>query len=297
MILVRLMGGLGNQMFQYAFGKYLAVKNETQLKLDLSLLKNDGRAGTVVRSYALDIFKLNPIFATPFEIKKFNGSHSSTLLERAFYKGLRIFAPVNLVVQKGNVFEEELLSVKANTCVVGRWQSYKYFEKVADHIREEFIFKDPLPKVLAPLVEKIRTSNSVSLHIRRTDYVSHSLYSNAIGSLPLLYYKKAVNKVLSELEDPNFFIFSDDIKWCRHNLNFIADPVFVEETINLDNAAEKDLHLMSLCNNHIISNSTFAWWGAWLNKSEKKMVVAPVKWANSYDYDAVDIIPFNWIKI
>lgn len=296
MILTRLMGGLGNQMFQYAFGRSLALKHNTTQKLDITLLETNGGDG-IKRDYALDIFNISAAFATPTEIINFNGVPNGSIADRVSHKLRRILGTHNVVIQKGNSFQKELLNIKPNTCVVGRWQSPEYFAEIKATINQDFQFKSPIPASLEPLSKAIKSSQSVSLHIRRTDYVSHFLYAQGLGSLPLEYYIKSVNKVISEIKNPHFFIFSDDIEWCQQNLKFIPEPITYIDTTKYENSTELDLHLMSLCKHHIISNSTFAWWGAWLNKTKNGVVIAPSKWANSPDYDAVDIIPDNWIKI
>lgn len=296
MILTRLMGGLGNQMFQYAFGRYLAIKNNTPQKLDLTLLE-DNRGNGIKRDYALNIFNINASFATPTEIKNFNGVPNGTFIERALYKTRRVLGTHNLIVQNGNAFQAKFLSIKPNTCVVGRWQSYKYFEEVEDVINQDFKFKNTLPGDLESIVRAIKSTESVSVHIRRTDYISNALYSQTIGALPLEYYIEAVNIISSKTENPSFYIFSDDVEWCKLNLQFIPEPITYVDTSKFANSTELDLHLMSLCKHHVISNSTFAWWGAWLNKTNRGVVIAPAKWANSPDCDAVDIIPEDWIKI
>lgn len=296
MILVRLMGGLGNQMFQYAFGRYLSVKNNTKLKLDLTLL--DSREGVgVKRDYALDIFNIKPEFATSFEVKKYNGVTDSNIVERALFKIYRFVNPVNLVIQKGNNFEKRFLNIKPNTCVVGRWQSYKFFEQISDIIDLELRFKNLLPHSLSNLVKEIQASNSISVHIRRTDYVSNSFYANSIGPLPIDYYSKAVQKINTLVAFPSYYVFSDDIEWCREHLDFLPKDTIYVNSSKFINSTEIDLHMMSLCNHHIISNSTFSWWGAWLNKSNEGIVIAPLKWANLLDYNPADIVPDNWIRI
>ncbi len=290
------MGGLGNQMFQYAFGRYLAFRNNTYLKIDSTLLESNGGAVTK-RDFELQIFNIGFVYATPSEIKKFNGVPNASFVDKISYRMRRMLGIHKLVVQQGNSFKPEYLNLKANTCIVGRWQSYKYFEEVEHLIRNDFEFKCSLPTDLEPLIEAIRTTNSISIHIRRTDYVSNSLYASRLGSLPIEYYIKAVKVINSLVNDIAYFIFSDDIEWCETNLKFISGPTTYVDTTNYPNSNEIDLHLMSLCKHHIISNSTFAWWGAWLGKFDAGVTVAPNKWAISPEYDAIDIIPPNWMRI
>ena len=299
MILVRLMGGLGNQMFQYAFGRYLSIRNKTELKLDLTLLEDRSLVdvNNTYRDFDLDIFCLgNHGLASSEEIYSYNGNPNEELLFRAIRKMKKIFKRPRLIIQDCNLFSDNYLSIPDNSCIVGRWQSDKYFKGIYQTIIDDLTIKNSFvtKTVFDDLIQK--AENPVSIHIRRGDYVTNTNYNKNIGALDLEYYKEAIELVFKKINNPNFFIFSEDTDWCIENFKFLTNVTFVKNERSKMGMAN-DLRLITLCKHHIISNSTFSWWGAYLSFNENKMVIAPKRWALSKDFIPEYIIPLDWKTI
>lgn len=297
MILVRLMGGLGNQMFQYAFGKMLAIKNSTDLQLDLSLLGKVNDGGKIIaREFDLDIFDIPFQFANQKEIESFNGYPDGSVLKRLWFKFSKLWSGKKLVLQENHHFLPNYLLLKDNTCVVGRWQSAIYFDAIESEIRKAFVVKNAF-RLHSSYSERISNSaSSIAIHVRRGDYVSNDFYKEHIGALDENYYKQAYDWMCSRISEPRFFIFSQDLEWCKSQLGFVKDAVFVSNESSKKGVAE-DLHLLMSCKHHIISNSTFSWWGAYLSSNTEKIVVAPKIWANHKDFVPEFILPDEWIQL
>ena len=276
------MGGLGNQMFQYAAGRRLAIKHKTILKLDLTfLMRRKQHENFTHRNYALDAFGIQENFVGP--------------LENKIHTVEKILKLINVVNEPPHHFHESILSAPDNSYLVGYWQSEKYFKDVEDIIRNEFTVKFQVDSINKEITEEINSCEAVSVHIRRGDYVSNPVTNEYHGLCPLDYYQKALSKITSCTNNPHFFIFSDDPEWAQKNLNIEYPIKFITH-----NGAEKsydDLRLMSLCRHNIIANSSFSWWGAWLNKNPEKIVIAPRKWFKDSSINTNDLIPENWIRI
>jgi hypothetical protein len=299
MIKVFLQGGLGNQMFQYAAGFALATQKNTDLVIDAVFL-NDRfpRKEFTYRDYALDIFSIRPQFTRLSEI-----SHSISIpglwlgADLAWMKfedkiGLQKIKKESEHFDK-DVWEHE---IGDNLTLRGYFQSEYYFSSVKENIRREFIFKDTLSAEVAEIAKSIRLCNSVSLHIRRGDYIHFLNNIKLFGETDLSYYARAVSYIASRIENPHFFIFSNDIEWCRENVKLQFPMTYIDPSL----AGPKDsfhLHLMSLCAHNIIANSSFSWWGAWLNQNVGKIIIAPKKWYADEKKNNEDIIPTDWVKI
>ncbi len=174
----------------------------------------------------------------------------------------------------------------------GYFQSEKYFIDYTDAIRQDFSLKGPLGEAADSIAAQIRSgANTISLHVRRGDYLKESDFK---GIANQEYYANAVKYVTEKVSHPQFFIFSDDIEWCKENLSLPADSVFVS---NSDLKDYGELVLMSLCKHHIIANSSFSWWGAWLGSNPEKIVVAPKQWSNNHENWYRDIIPATWTRL
>jgi hypothetical protein len=284
MIAVNIYGGLGNQMFQYAFGKSLAIAKDEDLFIDSSPFDN----------YKLRNFQLNK-FNVHYKQSAFNktsiyhinNKYKSHML-KLLNKHLKLFCGI-FFEKKDWVFDRSVFQSKS-FMYVGYWQSYKYFEKIREVILSEFTLKEGLGQVNLEILNRIKTSNSVSLHIRRGDYVM----SKKSIACPIEYYKKAIDIIHRTIENPKFFIFSDDLKWVKSNSNLkLFDCEYID--VNHDNP-ERDLELMKACQNNIIANSTFSWWGAWLNQNKDKKVIAPKIWMNLKPISK-DLVPSNWIIV
>lgn len=179
--------------------------------------------------------------------------------------------------------------------LMGYFQCEEYFSPVADLIREELTPKaDPLPRT-AELIAKAKDSNSVSLHVRRGDYVSDPTANALFGVVNLDYYRRALSHIEDRVPNPKFFVFSDDMEWARQNLELPGQPVFVDHT-GPDTSAE-DIRLVRACRHNVIANSSFSWWGAWLGEHEEKKVVSPSTWTSDEAEYPRDIIPARWQRM
>lgn len=291
-IIVKLMGGLGNQMFQYAAGKALALKNDCELKLDVEFLldRTNKPKNFIARNYDLDIFKLQVAIATSEEIKKIIPQKQSRVLSK-------ILKPIfgfsgNYLKQPGFGFYNNFFEHSCPLYLDGYWQSEKFFKRFEPVIREDFEFKYPIPEQSLQLAKKISETNSICVNIRRGDFVNNELH----GVLGLDYYQDAERIITNKIKQPAYFIFSDDIYWCKNNISFEAPTEFIEH-IHAGKKFNTYLQLMILCNHFIIPNSSFGWWAAWLNNNPSKIVIAPQKWFNNGPKDTQDLVPDNWIRI
>jgi len=290
MVIVRLMGGLGNQMFQYAAGRAVAYRNRTQLKLDLSYFDQNPR-----RSYKLHHFNIAESIATPDEVTHFTRrdlwSRISHLIERYLLPSYKrsVFA------ERFFHFDPNVLRLRGNVYLIGYWQSEKYFKDIEQIIRQDFTFKHAPDTENQRLAHIIANTNSVSLHIRRGDYISNPVTYQYHGVCSLDYYRAAIETLTQAIGQPHFFVFSDNMAWAQQNLKLDYPVTFVTH-----NGAERDyedLRLMSQCKHHIIANSTFSWWGAWLCAYPSKIVIAPKKWFSGANHDTKDLIPESWWRI
>lgn len=273
------LGGLGNQMFQYAFYRTLQL-NSNDAYLDISLLKKY----PLHNGYELEsIFNIKPKIASNTQLYKTKNS--------LIFKVLRKLKLYNaIIIQDGIGFKQEYLMPKNNTYLIGYWQSEKYFIQHAKQIHKDFAFPslDPENESIAQM---ILSTNSVSIHVRMGDYVNHPLHGNICT---LEYYQQAISIIKQKINNPMFFIFSNDIEWCKQNLN-IDNGIYITGNNGVD--SYKDMQLMSLCKHNIIANSSFSWWGAWLNNNSSKIVIAPSKWFNDTNIYIQDLIPESWTKI
>jgi hypothetical protein len=281
MIVVKIMGGLGNQLFQYALGRNLAIKNNTELRLDITWYeKIDNRS-----------FKLN-YFSTEFKIAKANEipylrkDIDFNLFKKLFHKIAG--SKTEIYEEQHFCFDETILKAKKNSYFFGYWQSDKYFTDIASIIKADLKLKKKETKKIHSIANLIKESHSISLHIRRGDYID----SQTHPILSVDYYIEGIRILKQKLENPILFIFSDDIKWCKANLHLKENHYFID-----GNEDWEDLYLISLCKNHIIANSSFSWWGAWLSDANEKMVIAPKKWFTPSNYITKDLLPQNWIKV
>lgn len=299
MIIVELKGGLGNQMFQYAFGRTLATKNDTQLLLDLEfLLDRTPRKDFVFRNYDLNVFKLKPFKFIEKEEKDQFFKNSKALINRARN---RIFSNGKQVqYEKSFSFDKSFLNVKGQIYLQGYWQSPKYFESIESSLREEFQMKFNLSEKGKELVNEIENVDSICLNVRRTDFVNIQSTSQLLGFVGLDFYEKASALMAKKISNPRFYVFSDDISWCRDNFDFLNkfSVNFVDHSFK-GNKFSEYLTIMSHCKHFIIPNSTFAWWGAWMSKNDNKIVYCPKKWFSDSirNYEASSLIPLDWERI
>ena len=278
MIISLLDGGIGNQLFQYAAGRRLAHKLNTKFKMDLS--KCEAEKSLHHGAYKLGYFNIKENFSTANDLKNINTK-----------KGLRLIKEDPAAKIPG-AFMPEVLKLPDNIFLSGWWQSEKYFKDIEKIIRREFTLKNPLHENSAQWKKKILSvENSVSLHIRHGDYLT-PMWRNHTGILPMDYYITCVNEFKRIFPDFTLFVFSDDLNWAEENLNFGVPIEFVKDC-ELD---VEELYLMSLCKHNITANSSFSWWGAWLNQNPDKKVFSPYPW-HKRGWGGDTIIPETWNKI
>ena len=291
MVTVKLKGGLGNQMFQYALGRTLAQRRRTSIALDVSSYREDK-----LREYSLGIFKIAEKFGD-FPRRAL----ALALVQRLRLPGiswnlgrLRVPGFPYVLTEKTFSFDPTVLDAPADVYLDGCWQSEKYFKEIEHIIREEFALNGTTANV-QKLAGRIQSTESVCVNVRRGDYVSLPASIAFHGFVGTEYYAESIKIIHARVTNPNVFVFSDEIGWCIDNLRFDCPTTFVGH----DYAGEKFreyLYLMSLCKHFIIPNSSFAWWGAWLSNS-KGIVVAPKKWFKMTELDTSDLIPTGWVRL
>ena len=285
MIIVRLIGGLGNQLFQYAAARRMALKSGLTLKLDVT------EFGAYKRPYALRHFNIVEDFASPGEIRRLKRDRLGLLFQQVL-----IPRPRHTHLQERYFhFDSGVLDFRGPAYVSGYWQSEKYFTDVTSVIRAEYSLKTPPAHATLAVLGLIEAAESVSLHVRRGDYVSNVKARLRHGSCSLEYYRRAIAEIARRVRHPQFFVFSDDAPWAREQLRIDAPTHFVDH--NGPGADFEDLRLMSRCRHHIIANSTFSWWGAWLGEHPGQVVIAPEKWFALSSLDARDICPARWLRL
>lgn len=290
MIVVRLTGGLGNQMFQYAAGRRLAHVLGTELELDIS-----GFEDYPLRAYALGNLNIEEKF---FQYDaNWRGNSKQGIVSQIFRKVLRKKTVSHLkhVREKHFHFDPEILELKDNVFLEGYFQSERYFRDVEPIIRKEFVVRTPLSGTNRRIAEQVTGCESVSLHVRRGDYVSNPHSNRYHGVCKPAYYFRCMTYVTSHVKNPHFFVFSDDPQWVKTNLNLSYPTTFV--TQNDLNKGCEDMRLMSLCRHHITANSTFSWWAAWLSINVGKIVVCPRNWFRGASHNDKDLIPGSWIRL
>jgi len=286
MVVTRLMGGLGNQMFQYAAGRRLAFMLDTELKLD-----NSWFDGSNERVYSLAYFNIQECMATQEEVSTLNPRNSG-ILEKLVKKLRGVKS--TYFHEKYFHFDPELLALPDGIYLDGYWQSEKYFIDIENILRQEFTIKFPQSGANRLLADQIADCESVSLHIRRGDYVSSPTTGKVHGVCRLDYYDRCVEQLVRNVDKPHFFIFSDEPEWARKNINITYPTVIVDH--NKSDSYE-DLRLMSQCKYHIIANSSFSWWAAWLDNKNSKVVFGPKQWFKSAEINTKDLIPDSWIQL
>ncbi|EKO3971242.1 alpha-1,2-fucosyltransferase [Vibrio fluvialis] len=284
MVIVKITGGLGNQLFQYATGKALAKKLSCELALDLSFYPTQ-----TLRKYELDKFNIEARIATTKEITLAGGGNDVvSRLMRKFGLTSVIF-PQYIKERESIKYVDKIDQCKSGAFLDGYWQNPRYFSQIKSELVQDFLPKAPLSApALAWKTHIEQSSTPVSLHVRRGDYVDNAHTNSVHGTCGLDYYRAAVNKVLETVENPTFYVFSDDIEWCKENLGSLGQLVYIDDT----QSAIDDLMLMSFCQHHIIANSTFSWWAAWLG--DDGLTIAPENWFVSLERNNTGIYPESW---
>ena len=293
MIIVKLMGGLGNQMFQYALGRTLSLRWNSDLYLDLNFLMNTP-SNTTPRFYELDKFNIKADIASSDLLKQVSFSRKDLFrIEfQRFFKRKTVF---QYVKEQTINFDSGILDLPDNVYLDGYWQSEKYFTGINDIIRDDFLILSHPSESNQKILKKIQDCNSVSIHIRRGDYITNPKTRGIHFICDEEYYRKAIETIMKQIEKPHFFVFSDDPAWAQNHIVPDAPVTYVSH--NMDIQSFEDMRLMIHCHHHIIANSSFSWWGAWLGKKPEQLVIAPGKWFNTKVYNYHDRLPSGWLIV
>jgi len=299
MIFVRFIGGLGNQLFQYTIGKQISINTGAPLKLDLSVYNNPD-----ARSYMLHYYNITEKIATEKEVENFLKVYESKSLYAKLYRRAEKYIPKHkrrYFVEDENeyyLYKPGLLKASSNVLLEGFWQHHKYFKNISSQVLDQLTLKaEYIPPAFNLFTQIEQNRSSVSLHIRRGDYISDPNNLNYFGVLPIEYYNKAIDYINSKIKNPVYYVFSDDLDWAKDNLLKQNTPkVFVD--IEGGKKDYLELEAMRRCHHNIIANSSFSWWGAFLNKNPNKIVIAPAKWLAMDEINRNIEIQFpSWKKI
>ena len=297
MIVVKLISGLGNQLFQYALGRRVALLKKVPLKMDLSFYSSQN-----LRGYKLEHYTINAQVATSADIDFIFEPERSLLVRvrkksQKFLLGGHIY-PILIKERGWWLYDYRIFSISRHAYLDGYWQHYLYYEHLPLEIFKELTLVSHLREEVSQEAELIVNSpNTVSIHVRRGDYVTDPEARALFGILPLIYYQRAIEYVASHLGICTFFIFSDDIEWAQQHIQVFNHAChFMTRSYSVLDCQE--LYLMSLCQHNIIANSSFSWWGAFLNKNSDKIVVAPKQWlADDVMNARVEVQMPTWVVV
>lgn len=292
MIITKLMGGLGNQMFQYAAGKALALRNNTDLALDLSWFEREALDADTPRDFELDCFNFKEkcISQNEYLMNDEDISAINKILKKI---GNPKRTQVNIFKEKSHSYNLDFANLKNNIYLEGYWQSEKYFKNYRKELLYAFSFKNNPNELNKKMMEEMASTNSVSIHVRRGDYASNPSTTSFHGLMGLDYYRSAIKIMQDKVYDPHFYIFSDDPEWTRENIKIKSPTTFISHNTK----GYEDMRLMTHSKNHIIANSSFSWWGAWLSTHKNRVVISPEAWFQNKSVDTKDIAAEGWLKI
>lgn len=298
MITVKLQGGLGNQMFQYALGRVLAERNKDRLQLDLTfLLDRTPKRDFIFRDYDLDIFQASPHLTLLSRIAtKFPIPFLLYLVSRLITTLKAAFALQKYVTERSLTFHPEVLHATGNIYLDGYWQSEKYFRGFEDLLRRDFCLKDVPSDDVSQMQLQISSTTSVCVNVRRGDLVTLPRSARIHGFVGPEYYRRGIEAIATRFKDIRIFVTSDEIEWCIQNLRFDFPTVYLGHKYEGRKFGDY-LRLMSACRHFLIPNSSFAWWAAWLGRADDKIVITPIAWFKEKTLSSSDLIPEDWIAI
>lgn len=302
MIISRLSGGLGNQLFQYAYGRALSLRSGSPLKLDIDGLVRSAK-GDTPRPYLLSHFNIQAEIATIDEIRRLK--YPLGIVSKGWrYASTKILRKFNVGFEPGLFARYARRAAKGGDIYLyGFWQTERYFEGAEDAVRADLTLKDPFGPAAAGIFAKINSAKrdgfmTISLHVRRGDVARDAMKNLYFGISTPEYYARAFDYLKSRFSQlsikPMVFVFSDDIEWAKQNISMPYPATYVEGAGIAD---YEDLVLMSSCDHHIIANSSFSWWGAWLDVSPNKIVIAPKEWIRKKRRQHRDTVPSSWIRV
>jgi len=265
-------------MFQFAAGQALARKKKAQLILDLSWFSQNFGPGSTARSYELDCFQLQ---------------RSTLKISSKYAIGLASLFAKNYQEPHFH-YDSGFFDLPGHAVVQGYFQSDRYFRDTREHLLREFAWvNEPQGENLTILKEIQQTPESISVHVRRGDYINNQNVTKIHGIVPMGYYETAVEKMTQKMKSPRLYIFSDDPEWCRQNLRWS----YPAKIVSNQGSGSEDMRLMRECRHHIIANSSFSWWGAWLSLNPDKIVIAPQQWFCGKAINTKDLLPESWHRM
>jgi hypothetical protein len=280
-------------MFQYALGRRLALEHAVPLKLDLTCFTEHAHGRDTPRAYALDGWCIAATFATAEDLRNFAEPPRGRLA-----RWFRKVAPAGrraAVREHGFGFSPAVLSTVPPALLIGYWQTEKYFASIAGELRKDFTLRHAPCEHALQALRQVVGSDAIAVHIRRGDYV-HDQKTNAYhGVCGLEYYERAARLVAERLKKPHFIVVSDEPQWANQHLRLPWPTTYVAHAPRC--VPHNDMWLMSMCSHHVIANSSFSWWGAWLSESRNKIVVAPKAWFRGAEVDTTDLIPQGWLRL
>lgn len=286
MIAFYAMGGLGNQLFQYAAARALAFRNKCELVVDPYWFEHPHRNETP-RTYELNKFSISVRLGTSRE------QYQWRRLRGRLGPVFGVLQRVQILRERGHEYTPAVLDVKIPAYMIGYWQSERYFESIRDLLEQELRPAERLCRDDLKVIQMIEESTSVSIHVRRGDYITNPSAYHYHGLCSLSYYNAAIAALRVRLSKPRFFVFSDDPEWAIANIQCDAPTIYVRH--NGPSQAFRDLTLMAKCQHHIIANSSFSWWGAWLSR-RPGIILAPKRW-NMAGTNSPDLLPKHWEQL
>ena len=291
MIIVRLSGGLGNQLFQYATGRALAIRNQEQLVVDNRIFQSD-----TFRRFCMPVFNADFVLASELPA-------AEDMLPPPRKRWLQFLCwrithgrSLRFVRERTLLFDPKIPVIGSNVYLHGYWQSEQYFRDMGSVIRSDLTLRVSPSNENLRWLSEIAATTSVSVHVRRGDYVADAKASRVHGTCSLDYYERAAEQIAGRLKtSPTFYIFSDDPKWVQENLRLPFDVQYVNHNDDAHNY--EDLRLMAACHHHIVANSSFSWWGAWLGCNPNRTVIAPRVWFNDPSRSDQSLVPADWIRL
>jgi hypothetical protein len=285
-VVVGLSGGLGNQMFQYAAGRSLALRLGAPLILDISWF-----GGSADRHFALSPFRVDGIQRSQWPLMP---NFFSSFISRLSRRWLPHILGVPVWREPHFHYSTIFSQLTKPVFLEGYWQSEHYFQDIRHLLLQEFALRDSLPYSNAKLIKEISECDSICVHVRRGDYLTSPVAAKVHGTCGVDYYQAGVRELCRGLVNPKCFIFSDDPDWVHKSL-FFDCPVTVVD-LNGPREAHLDLVLMTACKHFLIANSSLSWWGAWLGQYDHKKVIAPKNWFLNSDKDTRDLLPSSWLR-
>lgn len=286
--IIQMVGGLGNQMFQYALCRRLQISRGANVRFDLDMYKHDTERALTLSNYRTTIPQVSAMDRATMRLS----------LGRTFAKVGKLLGPMGRGIlwkvyeDRAEGLDMQVTELKGRWYLRGWFQCPGYFDSLRPQLLQEFELAKPLPPSGAELLKQIEGVNAVCLHVRRGDLVTNKLYNSEQQVQTADYYSQCLRDICDRVAEPHVFVFSDDMPWCRENLRSDLPTTFMDK---FDGGTDYiDLHLMKNCKHFITANSTFSWWGAWLAQNENKIVIVPPVWRFKHNGPPPDLIPKGW---